>query len=185
MTPMIFDVWKCRAKQLKMETYAIYLAYKDPGVPWYAKVVIACIVGYAFSPINLIPGSMPILAYLGDLIFIAIGIALVVEMVSPSILADCRKKAYSITAQKSPANRVVSSIIVVIWFVFASMAILFTIRVIKDWNVVLEWWFRSFMQLTKLGKNMHPHFGVQKEPLIRKSPIAPFCHRLFRFSSFL
>ena len=50
---------KRRVNQLKMETYTIYLAYKDPRVPWYAKILIACVVGYAFSPIDKLLNTIP------------------------------------------------------------------------------------------------------------------------------
>jgi uncharacterized membrane protein YkvA (DUF1232 family) len=49
------EKWKQWARQLKVEVYAIYLAYKDPRVPWYARIFAACVVAYAFSPIDLIP----------------------------------------------------------------------------------------------------------------------------------
>jgi uncharacterized membrane protein YkvA (DUF1232 family) len=66
----LIERWKQKAKQLKIEIYAIYLAYKDPRVPWYARIFAACVVGYAFSPIDLIPDPIPILGYLDDLILI-------------------------------------------------------------------------------------------------------------------
>ena len=58
------------ARRLKAETYALYLAYKDPRVPWYARLFAACVVGYAFSPIDLIPDPIPVLGYLDDLVLI-------------------------------------------------------------------------------------------------------------------
>lgn len=66
-----------------METYALYLAYRDPRVPWYARVFAALVVGYAFSPIDLIPDPIPILGYLDDLILVPLGIALAVRMYPP------------------------------------------------------------------------------------------------------
>ena len=42
--------WKQKLHALKRETLAVYLAYKDPRVPWYARLLAACVVGYAFSP---------------------------------------------------------------------------------------------------------------------------------------
>jgi uncharacterized membrane protein YkvA (DUF1232 family) len=51
------ETWKQRARQLKAETYALYLAYRDPRTPWPARIVAAIVVGYAFSPIDLIPTS--------------------------------------------------------------------------------------------------------------------------------
>ncbi len=56
-----------KAKALKTETYTVYLAFKNPMVPWYAKVFIILIVGYALSPIDLIPDFIPVLGYVDDL----------------------------------------------------------------------------------------------------------------------
>ena len=61
---MRIDAWKRRARRLKTELYALYLAYRDPRTPWYAKVVLGCVVAYALSPIDLIPDFIPILGYL-------------------------------------------------------------------------------------------------------------------------
>ena len=60
------------ARSLKAELYALYLAYRDPRVPWYARILAVCVVGYAFSPIDLIPDPIPILGYLDDLISLRI-----------------------------------------------------------------------------------------------------------------
>jgi uncharacterized membrane protein YkvA (DUF1232 family) len=136
----ILHIWKRRAGQLRTETYAIYLAYKDPRVLWYAKLLIACVVGYAFSPIDLIPDFVPILGYVGDLILVPIGIALVIEKIPPAVLADCREKAHAAMTQKRPRNWVAASVVIIIRFLFGSLAILFTTKMIKDWDGVLNWW---------------------------------------------
>src|SRR5215210_5412265 len=64
------------AAGLKREVYALYLAYRDPRVPWYAKVFAAVIVGYAFSPIDLVPDPIPVLGYLADLVLVPLGVAI-------------------------------------------------------------------------------------------------------------
>ena len=76
-----------------METYALYLAYGDPRVPWYARVFAALAVGYAFSPIDPIPDPIPVLGYLDDLILVPLGIALAVRMIPAEVLAECREEA--------------------------------------------------------------------------------------------
>jgi len=53
---------KQRARALKTETLVLYLAARHPGTPWYAKVLVAAIVAYALSPIDLIPDFVPSLA---------------------------------------------------------------------------------------------------------------------------
>ena len=136
----ILQSWKRRADQLRAETYAIYLAYKDPRVPWYAKLLIACVIGYVLSPIDPIPDFIPILGYVDDLILVPIGIALVIKMIPLAVLAECREKARAAIAQKRPRNWVAASVVIAIWLLFASLGILFITKMIKDWNGVLNWW---------------------------------------------
>jgi uncharacterized membrane protein YkvA (DUF1232 family) len=81
------------AQRLRVEVYALYLAYKDPRVPWYARAFAAVVVAYAFSPIDLIPDPIPVLGYLDDLVIISLGIALAIKMIPPQILAGCREEA--------------------------------------------------------------------------------------------
>jgi uncharacterized membrane protein YkvA (DUF1232 family) len=138
----ILHIWKRGADQLRAETYAIYLAYKDPRVPWYAKLLIACVIGYVLSPIDLIPDFIPILGYVDDLILVPIGIALAIKIIPLDVLTDCRAKAHAAMAQKRPRNWVAASVVIAIWLLFASLAILFTTKMIKDWNGVLNWWSR-------------------------------------------
>ncbi|MBW2593083.1 MAG: DUF1232 domain-containing protein [Deltaproteobacteria bacterium] len=81
------------AKQLKQEIYTLYFAYKDPRVPWFAKVFIFCVVGYALSPIDLIPDFIPVLGYLDDIILLPLGIALALKMIPSAVLTECRQKS--------------------------------------------------------------------------------------------
>ena len=61
MMGSVWTIWKEKARALKRETYAVYLACRDPRVPWYGRLLAACVVGYAFSPIDLIPDPIPVL----------------------------------------------------------------------------------------------------------------------------
>ncbi|MBC8444608.1 MAG: DUF1232 domain-containing protein [Chloroflexi bacterium] len=120
--------WRERARQLKAETYALYLAYRDPRVPWYARLWAALVVGYAFSPIDLIPDVIPVLGYLDDLILVPLGILLARRMIPPEVMAECRERAREVIAQGRPVNRVAAAVIVVIWLLVAAWAILLGIR---------------------------------------------------------
>ncbi len=114
--------WKARAKQLKLEVYALYIAYKDERTPWYAKVFAALVVGYAFSPIDLIPDPIPIVGYLDDLVLIPLGTYLAVKMIPPQVMADSRLKASELVAQGKPVNKLAAAIIVIIWIGLAVSA---------------------------------------------------------------
>lgn len=109
------QVLKEKFKQLKRETYAIYLACKDPRVPWYAKVLASCVVAYAFSPIDLIPDFIPIIGYLDDLLIVPLGIFLVLKMIPKNVIEECRQKAELTINQDKPTNWTAAIIIVIIW----------------------------------------------------------------------
>ena len=123
--------WKARARQLQTEVYALYLAYKDVRTPWYAKVFSAVVVGYAFSPIDLIPDPIPILGYLDDLVLIPLGAYLAVKMIPPLVMEESRAKAKEVVAQGNPVNKVAAVVIVLIWIGLAALAVVIGYRLIK------------------------------------------------------
>ena len=120
--PQWRDAWTRKAKGLKVETTAILLAYKDPRVSWYAKAFAACVVGYAFSPIDLIPDFIPILGQLDDLLLIPVGVALAVRMIPPEVLAECRERAREAVGKKEPVLRMGAVVIVTMWLILAFLA---------------------------------------------------------------
>ena len=109
---------------LRTEVHALYLAYRDPRVPLYARIFAACVVGYAFSPIDLIPDPIPILGYLDDLVLIPLGAALAIRMIPDPVLSECREKARQAANEKKPTNRIAAAVIVVVWLLLAVLAIL-------------------------------------------------------------
>jgi uncharacterized membrane protein YkvA (DUF1232 family) len=115
------------ARRLKVEVYALYLTYRDPRVPWYARVFAAVVVGYAFSPIDLIPDPVPVLGYLDDLILIPLGVALAIKMIPPPVLAECREKARK--KADWPVNRVAAAVVVAVWIALAALAVWLVARV--------------------------------------------------------
>ena len=122
------EKWKRRAKQLKIEIYAIYLAYKDPRVPWYARIFAACVAAYAFSPIDLIPDPIPILGYLDDLILIPLGVMLALKMIPEEVMSECRQRSQEIMRQGKPVNRIAAVVIIAIWILLAAMAVGFMLN---------------------------------------------------------
>jgi uncharacterized membrane protein YkvA (DUF1232 family) len=127
----IIETWKRRARQLKTETYAIYLAYKDPRVPWYARLFAACVVGYAFSPIDLVPDPIPVLGYLDDLILVPLGIALALKMIPPEVMAEYREKAQAAMSEGKPTNWAAAAVIIATWLLLAALAIALIVRITK------------------------------------------------------
>ena len=124
------EVWKQRAGQLRVETYAIWLAYQDPRVPWYARAFSACVVGYAFSPIDLVPDPIPVLGYLDDLVLIPLGIALALRMIPQEVMVECRQKAEAAVSEGKPTNWKAAAVIVTLWAILALLVILVMVRTV-------------------------------------------------------
>jgi len=122
----LLEKLKQRARYLKAESFALYLAARDPRTPWYVKFLVGGIVAYAYSPIDLIPDFVPVLGYLDDLILIPLGIALVIKLVPDAVLAECRTRAQETLQNGKPVSRVAGAVIVVIWLALAAVCIVWT-----------------------------------------------------------
>ena len=116
---------------MKVETYAIYLAYKDPRVPWYARIFAACVVGYAFSPIDLVPDPIPVLGYLDDLVLVPLGIALALKMIPQDVMAECREEADVLMREGKPTNWQAAAAIVAVWVLMALLVIVAMVRMFR------------------------------------------------------
>ncbi len=101
------------ARAVNRDVYALYLAGRDPRVPWYAKVLAVVVAGYALSPIDLIPDFIPVIGYLDDLILVPLGILLVIKLIPPEIMAEHRQAA--VAATERPKGRVAAILIFAIW----------------------------------------------------------------------
>ncbi|MEZ0536640.1 YkvA family protein [Caldicellulosiruptoraceae bacterium PP1] len=110
-----FNQLKIKAKSLKNEIKALYIACKRPDVPWYAKAFSLLVVGFALSPIDFIPDFVPILGYLDDLVLIPLGVALAIKMIPPHIMQECRLQAQDVFKDGKPKNWVAGAIIIIIW----------------------------------------------------------------------
>jgi uncharacterized membrane protein YkvA (DUF1232 family) len=124
--------WKERVRQLKTETYAVYLASKDPGVPWYAKVLICFVVVHTFSPIDLIPDFIPILGYLDDLIITPLGIYLALKLIPVEVMAECRVEAQSRIDQEGPNRWVAAAVIISIWLFLGGLIAFLVYRLFQS-----------------------------------------------------
>jgi len=112
------------ARSIKRDVVAIWLAARDPRVPWYAKAIAAAVAAYALSPIDLIPDFIPVLGYLDDLLIVPLGILLVIRLIPDDLMAEFRREAEQ--RIERPTSLVAAAVIVALWV--AAMALLL-------------WWF--------------------------------------------
>ncbi|MGY4311064.1 YkvA family protein [Bradyrhizobium quebecense] len=119
---------KAWARNLKRDSVALYLASRDPRVPWYAKALAVAIAAYALSPIDLIPDFIPVIGYLDDLILLPLGIWLAISLVPDEVMAECRANASAVLQR--PTSRAGMIAIIVLW-IASALAL--------AWAVVTYW----------------------------------------------
>jgi uncharacterized membrane protein YkvA (DUF1232 family) len=100
---------------LKKEIFTIYLISTDKRVSWWKRAFLALIIGYAISPIDLIPDFIPLLGYIDDLILVPIGIFIALKLIPQKVIDDARKEASVIVDQSIPIGKKTTGIIVGIW----------------------------------------------------------------------
>jgi len=105
---------------------ALLLAYRHPGTPLYAKLWLALVIGYALSPIDIIPDFVPVLGHLDDAILLPLGIALAVRMIPRQVMAECRARAAEKPAARRPARWAVGALILLAWIAAAVALALLT-----------------------------------------------------------
>lgn len=119
----MLGVLKAKMKGIKQDLTALYLAYKHPGVPWHAKLFTALVLGYALSPIDLIPDFIPILGYLDDLLLVPLGIILAIKMIPKPVMEECRIKAAELEKGSMGSNWAAAVLILIIWLLLIWMII--------------------------------------------------------------
>jgi len=123
---------KVRARELRADTYALYLACRDPRVPWYAKLLVGLIVAYALSPVDLIPDFIPVLGYVDDLLIVPAGIALAVKLIPDGVLEEHRANARRQLGESRPRSRFGAILVVTIWALVVLWLASFGWRVLRD-----------------------------------------------------
>lgn len=106
---------KERAKKLKTDIPAIFLALKDKETPIIAKIFAGITVAYALSPIDLIPDFIPVLGYLDDVILLPAFVALTIKFIPNDILEKNRKLSEGMWEKGKPKKWYYAIPIVLIW----------------------------------------------------------------------
>lgn len=117
---------KTWARTVKRDANALYLAGRDPRVPWYAKALAIFVAAYALSPIDLIPDFIPVIGLLDDVILVPLGILMVVKLVPPAIMAEHRATAAA--AADRPVSRAAVLVIAMVWAVGVGLTLWASVR---------------------------------------------------------
>jgi uncharacterized membrane protein YkvA (DUF1232 family) len=100
-------------RRVKRDAFALWLAARDPRVPWYAKLLAGAVAAYALSPIDLIPDFVPILGYVDDLIIVPAGIVLATRLIPDALMAEFRAAAAD--REREAVSLVGAAVVVAIW----------------------------------------------------------------------
>ena len=113
-----FKLW---VRSVKRDAHALYLAARDPRVPWYAKALAALVAAYALSPIDLIPDFIPVLGLLDDALLLPLGIWAAVKLIPQDVMAEHRRAAEQ--AAMKPVSSAAALAIVVLWAISLPVAL--------------------------------------------------------------
>ncbi len=108
------------ARSIKRDVMTLWFCMRHPDTPWWLRALMACVVAYALSPIDLIPDFIPVLGYLDDLLLLPLGIWLAVRLMPPAILSECRAQAQAWDNQPRPVSRAGAVAVVLIWILAAA-----------------------------------------------------------------
>ncbi|WP_249310708.1 YkvA family protein [Bacillus sp. FJAT-49736] len=111
--------WKQLIQNIKRNIYILYLAYRHPETPWYAKAFSILIVAYALSPIDFIPDVIPVLGYVDEAILLPLGILGAFTLIPSQILQECKEKA-SQNSSKLRKSWAAAIVILLVWISVAA-----------------------------------------------------------------
>ena len=114
---------KERAEKLKSDLPAVFLTLRDQETPWYTKLLAAITVGYALSPIDLIPDFIPVLGYLDDLIILPALIAWTIRLIPKQLWEKNRQRSKNMWANGKPKRWYYAIPIVAIWLLILFLVI--------------------------------------------------------------
>lgn len=114
---------KSRARKLKSDIPAVFIALKKKETPITAKIFAGIAIGYVLSPIDLIPDFIPVIGYLDDLVLIPLGVALAIKMIPPDIMKECREQAEKNLSEGKPVNWAAGVVILLLWAIIIGFII--------------------------------------------------------------
>ena len=121
---VIFDTLKRWAGALKQNIFTLYLSSKDPRTPLLANFIVALTLGYALSPIDIIPDFIPIIGYFDDLLLLPMAIWLAIRLIPDLVWQECKARSER-EAFPLPQSRIAAVVVVLLWLLLSLWALSF------------------------------------------------------------
>lgn len=120
-----------KLRKLQKEIRLVYLLIRDPRVPWYAKALLVLVIGYALSPIDLIPDFLPVIGHLDDLVIVPFGIYLSLKLVKSEIVSEHRARIDSLREENTKQNWAAGIVVIILWLILLYLAIKYLVKIFK------------------------------------------------------
>lgn len=109
------------AETLRRDVHAVYLAARDPRVPWYAKAVLLMVAAYVVSPIDLVPDFIPVLGHVDDVLLVPLGVLIATRLMPPEVLEEHRRRAAALGP--APTDWRVGAAVIVFWVLATALVV--------------------------------------------------------------
>lgn len=119
-----------KAHEMNAEIYALYLSARHPDVRWYVPLLLAVVIGYAISPIDLVPDLVPVFGYLDDVVLVALGLHAAYRLVTKKVLGQARLQAYEVLGQDGEAAAMAYRVIGYTWMLAAVVVACFIYKLL-------------------------------------------------------
>lgn len=116
---------KQKTHALNTEIYALYLSYRDSRVQWYVRVLLAFAIGYAISPVDLIPDLTAVFGYLDDVVVVAIGFRTSYQLLSKNVRQEAQFHAYEEMNSDTHTSAIALKVISYAWLLLISLLLVF------------------------------------------------------------
>jgi len=121
-----------RAKQLKTDIPAVFLALRRKETPLLAKIIAVIVVVYALSPVDLIPDFIPVLGFLDDVILLPALVALAIKLIPADVFAECRAESEGLWADGKPKKWYFAIPFILIWCLVIGLVVYLVIKAVRD-----------------------------------------------------
>ncbi|MDR5738972.1 YkvA family protein [Caballeronia sp. LZ016] len=120
----IFETIRTWARRIKRDAMTLWFAYRNPATPLFVKLLCVFVVGYALSPVDLIPDFIPVLGYLDDALLLPGLIWLAIRLLPAGIVQESRLRADAWMAERraKPKSYTGAAVIVIVWLAVAYAA---------------------------------------------------------------
>lgn len=114
---------KEKARSVKILIPALFIAMKKKETPIAAKIIAGITIGYALSPIDIIPDFIPLLGYLDDLIILPLLASFAIKLIPKELMDQYIEEAGGLWTNGKPKKWYYALPIIILWMIIIALII--------------------------------------------------------------